>query len=156
MTDKEMKILKELKEKLKKECPSSYNEVKDSDILLMYKEYMSNNYGVEHSKKIFKTNIYKNHGCEYCIMLQILHWDYVPQLKEMKSFREAANFCVDIMNTGKIPKGFSPSDIYIFRDCLKDIEKTNYAEFIQDSVKKLFEKCGINVAPKGIGFKVVG
>lgn len=156
MTDKEMKIVKELKEKLKKECPSSYNEVKDSDILLMYKEYMSNNYGVEHSKKIFKTNIYKNHGSEYCLMLEVLHFNYTPDIKEMKSFRKAFDFCMNIMKTGKIPKGFSPSDIYIFYDCLKDLENMNYVEFIQENVKKLFEKCGIRVDPKGIGFKVMG
>lgn len=155
MTEKEKKIVKELKEKLAKECSDKeIKEIKDSELLLMYTEYMNNNYGTEHSGKIFDTDLYKNKGSEYCLLLEILHWYYVPRISEMNSFKNSVRFYNDIVRSGNIPKGCSPLDMYVFRDALEQMQESNKAEFIEHSVADMFTKCGMRVVEKGIGYQI--
>lgn len=67
----------------------------------------------------------------------------------MKKFRDMLEKIID---TGKVPKCCTMSDVYALFDVYNDLVTTGKSEFIQHSVKTILENCKINVAPKGIGW----
>ena len=134
------KEVRELKAALTERTSDGKN-VKLADLELALNEWLSSNQGVEHSGKMFETDLYINHGSAYCELLCMLCADYKRDLTAMPAYKES------ISKLSRPYPGFESWERNQILDCMSQAKQDGFIRFYDKCGKivKFFESCGFLV-----------